>query len=680
MKKILVVDDQSDNNYLLEQLLTGYGMAVTTAKNGAEALQKAAAAPPDLIISDILMPVMDGYTLCRKLKSDKKLRHIPLIFYTATYTEPKDETFALSLGAQRFIIKPQEPDVLIKIINEVMEQKQQTTQEAEKPLGEEMEFFRQYNDILFNKLEKKIGDLNKVNQQLQEEIAEHEKAEEKLLKLTQAIEESPVSIIITDLQGNIEYVNPNFCRVSGYTMEEVIGRNSSLLQYAGEIPPEIYNKIKETITAGNVWQGELCSKKKTGEAYWEYISISPIKNSQGIITNFMAIAEDVTERQKLEEQLRQSQKLEGIGQLAGGVAHDFNNILTAIIGYAHLTMMKMNEDDPSRHYLKLILESSEKATILTQSLLAFSRKQTVNLTTVNLNALVSNFQKFLLRILREDIELQTKLTDKPLPVMVDRGQLEQVLMNLVTNARDAMPKGGRLIIETGLVEIDKEFVRVYGYGEPGMYALLSASDNGIGMDAKTKEKIFEPFFTTKEQGKGTGLGLATVYGIVKKHQGHINVYSEEGKGTTLRILLPITSTAIDDEKDLKKPPAAKRGTETILLAEDNLEIRNLISSILINHGYQIIAAADGEEAINKFIANKDIIKLVLLDMIMPKKNGKEVFSEIQIIKPQIKTIFMSGYSADIISAQELADTNALYLQKPVLPSDILMKVREALDA
>ncbi|HOW57007.1 MAG TPA: response regulator [Smithellaceae bacterium] len=678
--KIILADDNNDNLYLLEQLLAGHDMEVTTARNGAEALQKAVAAPPDLIITDILMPVMDGFSLCREWMSDEKLRHIPLIFYTATYTEPQDEAFALSLGAKRFIIKPQEPEIFLKAINDVLRQKQEATPETERPLGEEMEFFRQYNEILFNKLEKKIVALNKVNHELQKEITEHKKAEEKLLKLTHAIEESPVSIIITDLQGNIEYVNPNLCRTSGYSAEEVVGRKFHIFQYSENNPPEIYNKICETITGGNVWQGELCNRRKTGELYWEYMSISPVKNSQGVITHFMAIAEDVSERQKLEEQLRQSQKLEGIGQLAGGVAHDFNNILTAIIGYAHLAMIKMNEDDPARHYLKLILESSEKATILTQSLLAFSRKQTVNLTTVNLNTLVANFQKFLLRILREDIELQTKLTKKPLPVMVYRGQLEQVLMNLVTNARDAMPKGGRLIIETELVEIDREFVRVYGYGEPGMYALLSASDNGIGMDAKTKEKIFEPFFTTKEQGKGTGLGLATVYGIVKKHQGHINVYSEKSKGTTLRILLPITTTAIDDEKNLNKPAIIKGGTETILLAEDNPEIRELISTILTNHGYQIIAAADGEEAIDKLSENKDKIKLVLLDVIMPKKNGKEVFFAIRMIKPQMKTIFMSGYSAEIINHQELDNTNASYLQKPVMPSDLLVKVREALDS
>jgi two-component system NtrC family sensor kinase len=680
MKKILIVDDNSDNLYMLESLLKSHGMEVTSAHNGKDALEKAHANPPDLIVADILMPVMDGYTLCKKWKTDKKLKNIPFIFYTATYTDPKDEKFALSLGAERFIIKPQEPETLINILKDVIDKELVIKSSATRPLGTEMEFFRQYNDVLFRKLEKKMLDLSLANQKLEREIAEHSKTGEKLLRLAQAIEESPIYIILTDLQGNIEYVNPKFTQVTGYSEEEVIGKNPRLLK-SEEMSPEVYEDLWHKITQGNVWQGELCNKKKNGELYWEYGTISPVRNARGVITNFMAIKEDVSERRKLEDQLRQSQKLEGIGQLAGGVAHDFNNILTAIIGYAHLALLKMSDDDPLRHYLHQILESSEKATVLTQSLLAFSRKQTVHLTSIDLNKLIRDFQKFLQRILQEDIELKTICTDNALPVMVDRGQIEQILMNLVTNARDAMPKGGSLTIETGLLEWDEEFVKFHGYGEPGKYAIISATDTGIGMDEKTSEKIFEPFFTTKEQGKGTGLGLAMVYGIVKKHNGHINVYSELGKGTTFKIFLPLSGAIAGDEEKPKQPAAAliKGGTETILVAEDNEEIRILISAILTNYGYNIIIAADGEEAILKFAKNKNKIDLAIIDGIMPKKSGKEVFKEIKIIKSKIKAIILSGYTEDMLNFSEIADENVVFIQKPVLPSDILKKVREILD-
>jgi PAS domain S-box-containing protein len=680
MQKILIVDDNSDNIYMLESLLKAYNMDVVTAQNGKEALEKAHANPPDLIVADILMPVMDGYTLCKKWKADKKLKSIPFIFYTATYTDPKDEKFALSLGAERFIIKPQEPETLINILKDVIDKELVIKSSATRPLGTEMEFFRQYNDVLFRKLEKKMLDLSLANQKLEREIAEHSKTGEKLLRLAQAIEESPIYIILTDLQGNIEYVNPKFTQVTGYSEEEVIGKNPRLLK-SEEMSPEVYEDLWHKITQGKVWQGELCNKKKNGELYWEYGTISPVRNARGVITNFMAIKEDVSERRKLEDQLRQSQKLEGIGQLAGGVAHDFNNILTAIIGYAHLALLKMSDDDPLRHYLHQILESSEKATVLTQSLLAFSRKQTVHLKSIDLNKLIRDFQKFLQRILQEDIELRTMCIDSTLPVMVDRGQIEQILMNLVTNARDAMPKGGSLTIETGLMEWDEEFVKFHGYGEPGKYAVISATDTGIGMDDKTSEKIFEPFFTTKEQGKGTGLGLAMVYGIVKKHNGHINVYSELGKGTTFKIFLPLSGTIAGDGEKPKQPAAAliKGGTETILVAEDNEEIRILISSILTNYGYNIIIAADGEEAILKFAKNKNKIDLAIIDGIMPKKSGKEVFKEIKIIKSKIKAIILSGYTEDMLNFSEIADENVVFIQKPVLPSDILKKVREILD-
>lgn len=678
MKKVLVVDDNMENSYILQKLIESQKMIALVASHGKEALDIALGNPPDLIISDILMPVMDGYALCKVWKAEETLRHIPFIFYTATYTEPKDEAFALKLGAHRFVVKPQEPHVIINMIQEFLQEHPPLEKTAGKPLGSEMEFFRQHNEILFNKLEKKILDLEDTNQRLSREIEERKRTEEKLMKLTQAIEESPVSVVITDLDGNVEYANPMFLQISGYSGEDGEGRKMNVLKSA-EMSSDLYKELWLTITKNSVWRGEVCNRRKDGKPFWMYLTTLPIKNADGVINGFLAIMEDISERRKLEEQLRQAQKLEGIGELAGGIAHDFNNILTAIIGYAHLTYFNMQQGDPLRNHIKQILDYSEKAASVTKSLLAFSRKQVTHLKYLNLNDLVSQFQKFLMRLMPENIDIQTQYSDQILYVLVDQVQVEQVIMNLATNARDAMPAGGRMSIATKLVEADEEFIETRGNEANRMYAELTVTDTGIGMNDHTREKIFEPFFTTKEQGKGTGLGLAIVYGIIKKHNGHMSVESEEGKGTVFRILLPIAhsgATGAAKESEIIK---FSGGTETILVAEDDPGIRDLIAMILTENGYQVISAADGEEAVSKFSESIQKVDLVMLDGIMPKKSGKEVLNEIRVLKPDVKAVFMSGYSANMIDREALQGGEVRFLQKPVMPSDILKTVRSVLD-
>ncbi len=544
MKKVLIVDDVAENRYILEKVLGGHQMEVMSAQNGQAALDKAYANPPDLIISDILMPVMDGYTLCKIWKSDDHLKNIPFIFYTATYTDPKDETFAKNLGADLFIIKPQEPNVIIETIKEIIE-KDHVVQSAQyQPLGSEMEFFRQYNEILFRKLEKKVLDLELLNRRLNQEIEKHKQTEEKLFKLSQSIEESPVAFVLMDVNGNLEYVNPQFFRISGYAPRNMIGLNVKSLQPTGSQTDD-FQEAWESVGADNIWRGEMQIKKQDGECFWAYLTLLPLKNPEGRVNSMMMIMEDTSEKRQLEAQLIQSQKLEGIGQLAGGVAHDFNNILTAIIGYAQLVYLNMQNDDTNRGHIKHILDYSEKAATITKSLLAFSRKQTTNLSCFNVNDLISDFQKLLLRLMPENIEIQTQFTSQKLSVLVDQVQLEQVIMNLATNARDAMPDGGLIIIATNMTEIDQEFIKSNGYGRTGSYAQITMADMGRGMNRQTLDKIFEPFFTTKEPGKGTGLGMTIVYNIVSRHNGFITVESEPGKGTRVRILLPIVQAAED---------------------------------------------------------------------------------------------------------------------------------------
>jgi PAS domain S-box-containing protein len=406
----------------------------------------------------------------------------------------------------------------------------------------------------------------------------------------------------------------------------------------------------------------------------------PIKDAEGKVVSVIDLSRDITDHRKLEEQFRQSQKMEAIGQLAGGVAHDFNNILSAIIGYGNLAEMKLPDDHAVRHDLEQILRSADRAAALTQSLLAFSRKQPIRMELIGLNEVISKFEKFLLRLLREDIELTIQRADEELIVMADRGQIEQVIMNLVTNARDAMPGKGRLLIETALIFLNEDFSKSHGYGRPGEFAMISVSDTGMGMDEKTKQKIFEPFFTTKEIGKGTGLGLATVYGIVKSHGGFINVYSEPGRGTAFKIYLPVTREAAEQKIiGILKPAPLKGGTETILVAEDDDALRKLTTVILSHMGYRVIEAMDGNDAVEKFINNKDAIKLVILDGIMPGLNGKEVYREIAALRPDMRCIFISGYAEDIFTKDGIPIEKVDFLMKPITPSVLLNKVREVLD-
>jgi CheY-like chemotaxis protein len=341
--------------------------------------------------------------------------------------------------------------------------------------------------------------------------------------------------------------------------------------------------------------------------------------------------------------------------------------------------MKVEINDPVRAYVEQIIASSERAAHLTNSLLAFSRKQLIDLRPVNLNDIIRRVEKLLCRVIGEDIEMKTRLTDADLSILADSIQIEQVLMNLAANARDAMPDGGALLIETELMELGEEFVRVNSYGRPGPYACLSVTDTGIGMDEKTRQRIFEPFFTTKDVGKGTGLGLSMVYGIIKQHNGYINVFSEPGKGAAFKTYLPLIRSATEELQSKGSVAVLHRGTETVLLAEDDDAVRDLTRNILEDYGYQVIEAVDGEDAIRIFMANKDRIDLLVLDIIMPKKNGKDAYLEIKKVRADIKVLFTSGYTADIIYKKGILETGLDFVLKPITPADLLNKMREVLD-
>jgi len=513
------------------------------------------------------------------------------------------------------------------------------------------------------------------------DISERKRMEEKIAKsenqLRAIIETAPECVKLLDAQGTVLDMNAaGLAMIEADSHEQAMGKSIYPL-IAQEYRPAVQTMV-EKVFQGNSETLEFEITGIKGTRRWVQSRSVPLRDVNGQITAFLGVTRDITEQKKMEAQLRHAQKMEAVGTLTGGIAHDFNNILTAIIGYANIIKLKIGSDDPVKLYAEQILASTERATSLTQGLLAFSRKVPINLKPVNLNEIVVRVQKLLHRLISEDITLKTECTDRETTVIADSSQIEQVLMNLVTNARDAMPEGGALTISTDIARLDNDFIKDHGYGKAGTYALIIVNDTGTGMDSNTLERIFEPFFTTKEVGKGTGLGLSIVYGIIKQHNGFIVCKSNPGQGTTFTIYLPLVKTSIHEEK-LLKAPLAKGGTETILIAEDDAEVRALTKTILKEFGYTVIEAEDGEAAVRKFMEHKDSIQLLLFDVVMPVKDGKEAYKEIKNIRPKVKAIFMSGYNTTSTTPKGGAEEGVELLLKPLTPTVLLNKIREVLD-
>jgi len=1064
---ILIVDDNKQNLYLLEILLVSSGYQVVTAVNGAEALTKARQNPPDLIVSDILMPVMDGFGLCREWKKDERLRQIPFVFYTATYTDERDREFALSLGAEQFLVKPEEPEVFARTIREVIQQAQRppvppappaantpARLPVQVPQEEEAGYLKQYNEVLIRKLEAKMQQLKQANRELERDITDRKRSEEALneerhllhtlmdnlpdfiyfkdreshftrinkalakglglsdpaqgvgktdfdffaaehakefyndeekiirtgqpmvgkeeklawpdgqvawdsttkmplrdangniigtfgvsrditkrklaeagnarlaaivnssddaifsttregviatwnagaermygyaaeeikgksfstfipedrradlagiaerllrgerlvhfehedmrkdgsrlqvltlspikdatgfvtgvsiisrditerkraeeelyqsrqmlqsildtipqrvfwkdrnmlflgcnsafaidaglkdpteiigkndydlawgetaelyraddklvmeqetprlnfdepqnrpdgslrwlrtnklplrdregevigvigtyediterkrveaehTRLVTAIEQAAETLMVTDIRGTIEYVNPAFTRITGYSREEVLGQNPRILK-SGKQDQVFYQQLWATILRGEIWHGELINRRKEGNLYTEEMNIAPVRDALGEVTHFIATKQDVTEHKQLGQQLIQAQKMEAVGRLAGGVAHDFNNLLTIINGYAALLSEQTSTEDPRRARLKEILMAGERAASLTRQLLAFSRRQILEPRVLDLNGVIAGIEKMLRRLIGEDVELVSTLKPDVGRVKVDPGQIEQVIMNLALNARDAMPEGGKLLIETSNVEIDEKYVRSHSPMMPGKYVMVAVSDTGCGMDLDTQAHIFEPFFTTKEEGRGTGLGLATVYGIVKQSGGFIWVYSEPGRGSTFKIYLPFIEENVPKAKPAKVRTKQVKGSETVLVVEDEGGVRSLVCQTLASQGYKVLEAAGAAQALKISEQHTEPIHLLLTDVVMPQTDGKKLAMRLSTLHPETKVLYMSGYTDDAIVRHGILNVGTSFLQKPFLPRVLLLKIREVL--
>ncbi len=803
------MDDNRNNLYYLSSLLEGEGHKVVLAQDGVEALDQLGKAAFGLIISDVLMPKMDGFQLCRECKKESALNDIPFIFYTATYIEEADRKFGLSLGADEYIIKPMEPDMLLEVIGRVVRSKADSGRARKVGTsGDDADYLAEHNKRLVQKLERKMLQLEEKQRELEMEIIERKQAEQKAKESEERFktifDTVNDAIFIQDIDtGVITGMNRVTCGMFGYGRDEMRGSSLDKLcagDLAGHTPEDMRKLIKK-VTDGEPQMFEWKIRNRAGRTFWVEIAMKLVRigaadrmlvvvrdiqarkateealnderlklqslsenapfgmvliDEQGRFTymntrfremfgygetdvpdgrtwfskaypddryrehvinvwkeeilnakhgekklkvftvtcrdgsqktvNFIPLklasnhhlvtCEDITEFKKLELQLRQSQKMEAIGNLAGGIAHDFNNILTTMMGYAGLLQMEIDKHSPLGLYVDQIIAASQKAANLTRSLLAFSRQQPVVLDPLNINESIRSAEKLLKRLLTEDVEFSVSLAQDDMVIMADATQIDQILFNLVANARDAMPGGGKLVIGTSMIDIDKRFIDVHGFGKPGIYTQVIVSDTGTGMDEATKEKIFEPFFSTKEVGKGTGLGLSTVYGIVKQHNGFINVYSEPGNGATFRIYFPLVR--LEAPKAKAPEPVVKKGKETILVAEDNADLRRLVKEVLGKHGYRIIEAVDGEEAVEKFKRHKNI-DLMIIDSVMPRKNGREAYEEVKKINPAIRALFTSGHTKDTILSKGIADSEFDFLPKPISPTHLLLKVREILD-
>ncbi|MFZ5450543.1 MAG: PAS domain S-box protein [Thermodesulfobacteriota bacterium] len=546
--------------------------------------------------------------------------------------------------------------------------------EAEKEL-------RKYRQHLEEMVDKRTLQLLTANDRLQKEISERKSTEE-ALKSSEARYRSlfdgvPVGLYRTTPDGKILDANLALVQMLGYPNRESLLALNVAESYVNQGDREKKKALLEEV--GIVRDFEIELRRYDGKKIWVKDSVRVVQDADSGDTYYEGSMEEITEKKQLESQYRQAQKMEAVGRLAGGVAHDFNNLLTAITGYGEIILMELRRKDPLGQHVEEILRAADRATSLTQQLLAFSRKQILQPRGINLNDTLTDMQAMLQRLIGEDIELVLDLKLELGTVTADPNQIEQMVMNLAVNARDAMPQGGKIILETGNFFLDEAYTQRHLEVSPGPYVMLAVSDNGLGMDEETRNHIFEPFFTTKELGKGTGLGLATVYGIVRQSGGHIWVYSEPGHGTTFKIYLPRVDAAVETVK-AEKPAELPYGTETILVVEDEDALRALICKALKKFGYRTLEARHGGEALLICEEATERIQLMLVDVVLPQMSGPQIAARLAHLQPGMKVLFMSGYTENAITHHGVLDQRVPFLQKPFKPVTMVRKVREVLDA
>jgi two-component system, cell cycle sensor histidine kinase and response regulator CckA len=506
--------------------------------------------------------------------------------------------------------------------------------------------------------------------------------------LNALVEQLPVGVVVIDNGMRITRLNPRICAIFGIEPERLTGMNVSeaVALLKATLTDETPAQTADLATTKAVRTGrasepiEELITTPAGERRRVLVSAAPVTLGGGETLGSVTVFTDVTEQYTVQEQLRQSQRIESIGMLAGGVAHDMNNLLTIITGYSELLLKRVRDDEWLSSKVWEIKKAGDRAAELTHQLLAFSRKQVLKPRVLDLNEVITDMDKMLRRLIGEDIDLKTVTAQSLWPVRADFGQIQQVVMNLAVNARDAMPEGGKLTIQTENVYLDDEYAARHVAVRPGRYVMIAVSDTGTGMDAETRARIFEPFFTTKEMGKGTGLGLSTVYGIVKQSGGSIWVYSEAGLGTTFKIYLPLAEGAAESPAAEEAPPATNRGAETLLLVEDEAAVRTFMSGVLEACGYTLLVAADGEEALRAARNHGGPIHLLVTDVVMPRMGGATLAQRLETLRPETRVLYISGYTDDALAHRGVIGTDVAFLEKPFTPDSLLRKIRETLDA
>jgi PAS domain S-box-containing protein len=635
LRALLVEDSETDAELLLKQLERGGYDVTSTRVETAAALKFALEQSQwDLIVSDYSMPRFDALKALAVLKESGC--DLPFIVVSGTIGE-ETAVQALRSGAHDFLSKGKLARLLPAIDRELRETKvREARRRAERELRASEQRYRRI------------------------------------------VETTNEGVWEIDAGSSIAFVNARMATLLQWSEDQILGR--PVLDFVHDESRRDFAARLELRAGGSAGHTEMRLRKRDGSDLWVLLDLTSIVAASGEYQGALIMAVDVTARKRLEDQLLQAQKLEAVGRLAGGVAHDFNNLLSVILSYAAFSLDALDATHPIRADLEEVIKAGERAADLTHQLLAFSRRQVLEFKTLDLNQVLSGMQKMLRRLLREHIELRFIPAQALGKVRADPGQMEQVVMNLVVNAQDAMPNGGRITIETADAELDDSYAASHFGVEPGHYVMLTITDTGAGIDRETRTRIFEPFFTTKEKGKGTGLGLATVLGIVEQSRGHISVQSEPGVGTTFRIYLPRTEERLDSVIPPTPLPATFRGDETILLVEDEDSIRAVLRTVLVRHGYTVLEAQNGGEAFLLSERYRSKIQLLITDLIMPRMSGRELAERLQPTRPKIKVLYVSGYTEDSAITEGVLGPGIAFLQKPIRPDAFLCKVRNVLDS
>jgi two-component system cell cycle sensor histidine kinase/response regulator CckA len=680
--RVLVVEDSPTQAQELAWLLESEGFAVDIARNGEEGFARCQEGKYELVLSDVVMPGIDGYELCRRLKADGKTHRIPVVLLTSL-AEPMDVIRGLECGADNFLTKPYDAAYLIGRVRRLLED---LALRGERKVAVGVEVVLLGRKFTINSDREQMLDLlmSTFEEVLRSRQREYEtKLTEQTLReshrlLQSALDALPEQIAIIHHNGSIVAANAAFrsslgdASVVGLPYIDVWKRAFGALP---EDTEQLVTGIREVHEGARQSFALEYTVTLAKEQRWFALRASPFPDRG---ERLLAIEnQDITLRKRLETQLRHSQKMEAIGQLAGGIAHDFNNLLAVIQSYGQFLVQDIDAADSKHGDVEQILFAAEAAAGLTRQLLAFSRQQVLKPEVLDPNAVIRELEKMLRRVIGEDMEYVAVLDPAVGRVRADAGQLQQILMNLVVNARDAMPSGGKLTLETSNFVLDDEYARMHEGVSAGEYVAISVTDTGIGMDAETQLRIFEPFFTTKVVGRGTGLGLSTVYGIVQQSGGHISVYSEPGRGTTFRIYLPrvdeLTSSA---HRALPAEPVA--GCETVLVVEDNEAVRTAISRILRRAGYSVLEAEGAADARALCSDASRVIHLLITDVVMPQVSGPDLAFELSALRPELRVLFMSGYSGNAITRHGVLREGLTFLQKPFSPTSVTHAVREVL--